>query len=221
MRSHVRNSPTAEHAVGGMEVVDIGYGRLGDAGPVADVEPLLLIESAADPRHVDGPRPGLPSLRRFSLALTFTFILGLVAGILASQAHDETGRDLPRAIELGSANPEGPVVQLSASFGVTSVTVPVHNAGSEDVTVHSFSLPGWQEVQLGSASAREPVTVPAGQTQMITTGVDLDCSHSRPMTPTVVEVRLRTNELGVVNKAVPLATPARELVARWEQFCAS
>lgn len=220
MSSRVQNNPAGEHTAGSYEVIDLGYGRLDNAGPVVEIEPLEVIEPTANPRRVHGPDPDTAyAPRRIGLVLALTFVFGLATGVVAMQAHSDTEPAVPVALELGSATPDRAVVQLSASFGVTAVAVPVHNAGSEDVTLHGFSLPGWHQDQIDSA--QEPVTVPAGLTRTATTGANLDCAQPRPITPTVAEVRVRTNDLGVISMTVPLSQPARELTARWEQFCAS
>ncbi len=220
MSSGVQSILNDECAGDGYEVVELGYGRLDVTGPVAEIETPEVIEPVPDPRRVDGRRPGgtlASAPRRVGFVLVLTFVFGLVTGIVALRAHSDTQPDVPGTLEVGSATADGALVELSESFGVTAVTVPVHNAGSEDVIVHSFSFPGWQQDQLGSA--RDPVAVPAGETRTVTTGADLDCAQPRPLTPTLVELRIRINDLGVISMTRPLFQPARELTARWDQLC--
>ncbi|HEX6195959.1 MAG TPA: hypothetical protein VFZ37_08615 [Jiangellaceae bacterium] len=222
MSSGVQSRLNDECAGDGYEVVELGYRRLDVTGPVVDIGTAEVIEPAPDPRRVDGPRLGArpaSAPRRVGFVLVLTFVFGLVTGIVALQAHSDTQPDMPVALDVGSATADGTLVELSESFGVTAVTVPVHNAGSEDVTVHSFSFPGWQQDQFGSA--REPVAVPAGQTRPVTTGAYLDCARPRPITPTVIEIRLRVDDLGVITMTERLAQPAHELPERWEQLCAA
>lgn len=205
-------------SIGEYEVVDLGRGRLDVAGPPGETG-LLEIDLVAQPA-TDGARPpsdASPAPGSVALALVLVFTLGLMTGVVASQARDDAAADSPLALEAGQAFTNGRVIPLSTSFAGASADVPVQNAGSRDVTVLSTTLVGWSHSDPGFP--REPVTVPAGETRTVATGVQLDCERPKPPTATVAEVRVRTDVLGVISMTLPLSGPARDLAALWERFC--
>lgn len=206
-------------SVGEYEVVDLGHGSVDDTGPPADFG-LLEIDPIAQPATGGAPQPDAGrSPRGAALALALVFTLGLTTGIVASQARGDAAADAPLALEAGRATANGRLVPLSASFAATSVDVPAHNTGSQDVTVVSAALVGWSKSD--PSIPREPVTVPTGQTRTVGTAVGLDCERPKPPTATIVEVRVRTDDLGVISMTMPLSEPARDLSTLWEQFCSA
>ncbi len=206
-------------SVGEYEVVDLGHGRVDDAGLPAELG-LLEIDSVVQPATDGAPQPDAePTPRRAALALALAFVLGLTTGIVAPHARSDGDADAPLALEAGPATAGAEIAPLSASFAGASVDVPVHNAGSRDITVLSATLIGWSQSDPGFP--REPVTVPTGQTRTVAAAVELDCERPKPPTATIVEVRVRTDDLGVVGMTMPLSEPARDLTTLWEQFCSA
>lgn len=88
------------------------------------------------------------------LALVLVFTLGLMTGIVASQAREDAAADSPLALEAGQAFTHGRVIPLSTSFAGASADVPVQNAGSHDVTVLSTTLVGWSHSDTASQGSR-------------------------------------------------------------------
>ncbi|MFW6204232.1 MAG: hypothetical protein ACOC96_04625 [Actinomycetota bacterium] len=206
-----------DEAFGDYEVIDLGRVSTDDEHPLSN---LGLLEIDPPARTGDGdaarPNPGPPGWRA-RVALALAFVLGLTSGIVASRAPGNAA-DVPVALAAGPVSVDGEVVPLSPSAGVAPVSIRMHNSGRRDVEVLSVRLVAWRHS--GEGSARSAVTVPTGQTRTVGTGVPLDCDQPRPPTASVLVVRLRTGDLGVISMTTSLSEPARELSRAWREFCA-
>lgn len=200
-----------------VEVVDLGRGRLHDDRPMPDLGPLEIGSSAhIGEQHQGVAHDGSPH-RQVLIATMLAFTLGLTSGVVAARAGGDGETDTAVALEAGPPRVTGDLVPLGPTKAIAAVVVPVHNTGAREVAVHSVQLVGWQFDELGSA--REPVTVPAGQVRAVSAGAQLDCIGPRPASASVAEMRVRVDDLGIVSLNTRLTDSARELTGLWDEVC--
>lgn len=207
--------------LGDLEILEFGHGRLTTTSEPANLGPVDVGPAAQEHGSPPPPPNSLSRQRPTWLALALMFVLGLTAGAATSYGRDsgsgDAAADAPVALTAGAVSLDDEVVPLSSTAGVAPVSVRLHNSGRHDVEVLSVNLVAWQHGEGGSV--RPAVTVPAGQSRTVGAGISLDCERPRPPTASVVQVRLRTDALGVVRMTRPLSEPGRALSQAWKDFC--
>ncbi|HEU0213931.1 MAG TPA: hypothetical protein VFR13_07605 [Jiangellaceae bacterium] len=159
--------------------------------------------------HLGGPPPsddedGPPSWWRWG-ALAIAVVVGLVAGVLVSNARHEAA-DVTAAeeeVRLVAGNPQITFIQAPA----VDLSFPLYNAGPLDVVVLGARPEGWRNVD--ESDDLRPTTLRSGTWTNVLASVEArECEGP---TPTVLELNVRTQarEQGA-EVALPAGSVLRE-----------